>query len=159
MTRLCVQTELENIKTELLLQSKIKFFPTYIEIHWTNVPRYCTEILRAKWPQKSKKRYLYLFKGTETREFTALVFSSKVAILGPNSYSKFFSNLVSNSQSYSNFKFDSRLHHAAGSQILILINPRIWKQIRKKLRIWIKVQGGYFWWKKTEVETLTLLSL
>jgi hypothetical protein len=46
-------------------------------------------------------------------------------------------------------RFDSPLHHAAGSQTLILITPQIWKQIRKKLRIWIRVQGGYFWWKKT----------
>jgi hypothetical protein len=29
----------------------------------------------------------------------------------------------------------------------MIITPRIWKQIRKKLRIWIRVQGGYFWWK------------
>jgi hypothetical protein len=56
-------------------------------------------------------------------------------------------------------RFDSPLHGAAGSQTLILITPWIWKQIRKKLRIWIKVQGGYFWWKKSEVENLTLLSL
>ncbi len=45
-------------------------------------------------------------------------------------------------------RFDSPMHHAAGSQTLILITPRIWKQIRKKLRIWFLVQGVYFWWKK-----------
>jgi hypothetical protein len=57
-------------------------------------------------------------------------------------------------------RFDSPLHHAAGSQTLILVTPWIWKHIRKKLRVWIKVQGGGdFWWKKTEVEYLTLLSL
>ncbi len=43
-------------------------------------------------------------------------FSSKVSILGPDSYPKLFSNVVSNSQSYSNLKFDSPLHHAAGRQ-------------------------------------------
>jgi hypothetical protein len=52
------------------------------------------------------------FKGTIARDFSALVFF----ILGPDSYPKFFSNLVSNSQSYSNLKFDSPLHYAAGSQ-------------------------------------------
>jgi hypothetical protein len=56
------------------------------------------------------------FKGTVARDFTALVFSSKVSILGPDSYPKFFSNLVSNSQSYSNLKCDSLLRHAAGSK-------------------------------------------
>ncbi len=56
------------------------------------------------------------FKGTVARDFTGLFFSSKVYILGPDSYTKLFSNLVSNLQSYSNLKFDSPLHHAAGSQ-------------------------------------------
>jgi hypothetical protein len=55
-------------------------------------------------------------KGTVARDFTALFLSSKVSILGPDSYPKFFSNMVSNSQSYSNLKFDSPLHYAAGSQ-------------------------------------------
>ncbi len=53
------------------------------------------------------------FKGTVAQNFTALVFSSKVSILGPDSYPNFCSNLLSNSQSYSNLKFDSPLHHAA----------------------------------------------
>ncbi len=70
-------------------------------------------------------------------------------------------------------KFDSPLHHAAGRFLqqsltclpaasysgeiwlptawcntLILITPRIRKQIKKKLRIWIMAQGGYYCWKK-----------
>ncbi len=45
-------------------------------------------------------------------------------------------------------RFDSPLHHAAGSQTLILITSRIWKQIQRKLSIWIRAQGVYFWWKK-----------
>ncbi len=57
-----------------------------------------------------------LLTGTVARNFTALVFSSKVSILGPDSYPKFVSDLVSNSQSYSNLKFDSPPHYAAGSQ-------------------------------------------
>jgi hypothetical protein len=44
-----------------------------------------------------------------------------VSILGPESYPKFFSNLVSNSQSYLNLKFDSPLHYAAGSQKKIVV--------------------------------------
>ncbi len=56
-------------------------------------------------------------------------------------------------------RFDSLLHHAAGSQTLIITTLWIWKQIWKKLRIWIRVKGGYFWWKKTEKENLMLLSL
>ncbi len=55
-------------------------------------------------------------KGTVARDFTARFFSSKVSILGPDSYPNFFSNLVSNSQNYSNLKFDSPLHNAAWSQ-------------------------------------------
>ncbi len=56
-----------------------------------------------------------LVKGTVARDFTALVFSSKVHF-GPCSYPKLFSNLVSNSKSFSNLKFDSPLHDAAESQ-------------------------------------------
>jgi predicted nuclease with TOPRIM domain len=53
----------------------------------------------------------------QLREFLQLwFFSSKVYILGPDSYTKLFPNLVSNSQSYSNLKLDSPLHDAAGSQ-------------------------------------------
>ncbi len=128
--------------------------------------------------------------------------------MGPDSYPNFFSNLVSNSQSYSNLKFDSPLHNPAGSQISplhftagrflqksltwlpvvlcsgeiwlpaascggeirlpaawcsgeiwlqhyaagsqpsIQITLPLWNQIWQKLRKWISVQGGYFWWKK-----------
>jgi hypothetical protein len=61
-------------------------------------------------------RTMWWLKGIVARDFTALVFSSKVSILGPDSYPKFCSNLVSISQSYLNLKFDSPLHYAAGSQ-------------------------------------------
>jgi hypothetical protein len=57
-----------------------------------------------------------LLKGTVARDFTALVFFVKSIHFGPCSYPKLFSNLVSNSQSYSNLKFDSPLHDSAGSQ-------------------------------------------
>ncbi len=55
------------------------------------------------------------FKGTVARDFTAQIFFIKSIHLGPYSYPKFFSNLISNSQSYSNLKFDYPLYHAAGS--------------------------------------------
>ncbi len=45
-------------------------------------------------------------------------------------------------------RFDSLMHHAAGSQTSIVKTPRVWNQIWKKVRVWIRVQGGYFWWKK-----------
>jgi hypothetical protein len=61
-----------------------------------------------------------VLKGTVARDFTAPVFSSKVSILGPDSYPNFLSIFFSNLQSYSNLKFDSPLHHAAGSEIKIV---------------------------------------
>ncbi len=67
------------------------------------------------WIACANHRFLAL--KVQLREILQLLFfTSKVSILGPDSYSKFFSNLVSNSQSYSNLKFDSTLHDAAGSQ-------------------------------------------
>ncbi len=56
-------------------------------------------------------------------------------------------------------RYDSPLHYAVGSQTSIQISLRIWNQVWKKFRIWIRAQGGSFWWKKTEVENLALLSL
>jgi hypothetical protein len=58
-------------------------------------------------------------KGTVARDFTTLVCSSKVSILGPDSYPKFFSNLVSNSltcSGESNFKFENSTNLKANSK-------------------------------------------
>jgi hypothetical protein len=44
--------------------------------------------------------------------------------------------------------FDSPLHDAMGGQTSVEIIPQVWNQFWTKIMVWIKVQGGYFWWKK-----------
>ncbi len=63
-------------------------------------------------PYWDSRVYVLLCSG-HYLDFKALVFFIKSIHHGPDSYPKFFSNLVSNLQSCLNLKFDSPLHHTA----------------------------------------------
>jgi hypothetical protein len=57
-----------------------------------------------------------LFKGTVAPGFRPTVFPSEVPTWFPDSHPKIFTSLASTSGRCLNLKFDSPLHHEAGSQ-------------------------------------------